>query len=78
MSTVTIHQAKTNLSKLLNAMLEGEEIIIARGKEPIARLTPIHQQGQRRYGSLKGFMEIPEDSAFAPLTDDELEEWGLL
>ena len=78
MSTVTIHQAKTNLSKLLNAMLEGEEIIIARGKEPIARLTPIYKQGKRRYGSLKGLMEIPQDSAFAPLTDDELEEWGLL
>lgn len=78
MTTVTIHQAKTNLSKLINAMLDGEEVIIARGKMPVARLTPIPQKSKRRYGSLKGVMGIADASAFAPLTDEELQEWGLL
>ena len=41
MSTVTIHAAKTNLSKLLAQVEAGEEIVIARGKTPIARLTPV-------------------------------------
>jgi prevent-host-death family protein len=40
MSTFTIHAAKTNLSKLLARVEAGEEIVIARGKTPIARLTP--------------------------------------
>ncbi len=41
MPTVTIHAAKTNLSKLLAQVKAGEEIVIARGKTPIARLTPV-------------------------------------
>ena len=41
MSTVTIHDAKTNLSKLIARVEAGEEIVIARGKTPVARLTPI-------------------------------------
>ena len=39
MATVTIHAAKTNLSKLLARVEAGEEIILARGKRPIAKLT---------------------------------------
>ncbi|HEY5205922.1 MAG TPA: type II toxin-antitoxin system prevent-host-death family antitoxin, partial [Roseiarcus sp.] len=42
MSIVTVHAAKTNLSKLLARVEAGEEIVIARGRKPIARLTPIN------------------------------------
>lgn len=46
--TVTIHEAKTNLSRLLREMEAGEEVIIARGKEPIARLAPIEKPPRKR------------------------------
>ena len=41
MATVTIHEAKTNLSKLIARAEAGEEIIIARGKQPVAKLTSL-------------------------------------
>jgi prevent-host-death family protein len=40
MTTVTIHKAKTQLSKLIEQVERGEEVVIARGKEPVARLIP--------------------------------------
>jgi prevent-host-death family protein len=52
MSTVTIHAAKTNLSKLIARVEAGEEIVIARGKTPVARLTPIRPRSTaRRFGA---------------------------
>ncbi|MGA2601146.1 MAG: type II toxin-antitoxin system prevent-host-death family antitoxin, partial [Bryobacteraceae bacterium] len=54
-SVVTIHQAKTNLSRLLQKASNGEEVIISRGSKPVARLVPIGEsKGQRRPGSMKG------------------------
>lgn len=54
-SVVTIHHAKTNLSRLIQKASRGEEVIIARGSKPVARLVPIGEtKGQRRPGSLKG------------------------
>jgi len=41
MATVTIHQGKTSLSKLIERACAGEEIVIARGKVPVARLEPL-------------------------------------
>jgi antitoxin (DNA-binding transcriptional repressor) of toxin-antitoxin stability system len=58
----------------------GEEIVIARGKKPIAKLVPTEPAPQlepRRPGRLKGLIHAEPD-AFAPMTDDELREWGLL
>ncbi len=84
MTVVTIHQAKTNLSKLIAAVLAGEEVVIARGKTRVVRIVPDvpvepPEPAPRRIpGRLKGVMgEIPPD-AFAPMTNDELREWGLL
>jgi prevent-host-death family protein len=75
MSTVTVHDAKTNLSKLLARVEAGEEIIIARGKTPIARLTPIHPPpAKRRFGAMKGIVSVGPEF-FEPLTEAELEEW---
>jgi prevent-host-death family protein len=73
----TVHQAKTNLSKLIAEALEGKEVVIARGKTPVAKLVPIKPKGKRRgYGSLKGKVWYAPD-AFEPLSDEELKDWDI-
>jgi prevent-host-death family protein len=75
MSTITIHQAKTNLSKLIERAAQGEEIIIARGSKPVAMLVPVGAvKGKRQPGSLKGKLEIGPEF-FEPLSDEELSHW---
>ncbi len=75
MATVTIHQAKTQLSKLIARAEAGEEIVIARGKEPVARLAPIAKsRGKRKPGFLKG-VNIPDSFFFDPLPEEELKLW---
>jgi prevent-host-death family protein len=75
MSIVTIHQAKTNLSRLIEKASEGEEVIIARGSKPVARLVPVGEiRGRRQPGSLKGKLHVgPEFSE--PLSKSELASW---
>ena len=76
METVTIHKAKTELSKLIEKACRGEEIVIARGKKPVVRLVAIEdKRGQRKPGAWKGKISYTAD-AFAPLTDRELEDLG--
>jgi len=73
----TVHHAKTNLSKLLRKAARGEEVVIARGKTPVAKLVPVSQQKKKRVpGRWKGKISYSPD-AFAPLTNKELAEWGL-
>lgn len=57
MRTVGIHEAKTHLSRLLERVEAGEEITIARGKHPVARLVPIAGP-PRRPGRLKGRIRV--------------------
>jgi antitoxin (DNA-binding transcriptional repressor) of toxin-antitoxin stability system len=72
MATVTVHAAKTHLSRLIQRAEAGEEIVIVRGKIPVARLTAIPQQPvKRRFGAYRGEFEVP-DSFFEPLPEDEL------
>ena len=75
MSIVTIHQAKTNLSRLIEKASEGEEVIIARGAKPVARLVPVGEvRGKRQPGSLKGKLLVGTDF-FKPLPASELSNW---
>ncbi len=75
MSPVTIRDAKTNLSKLLARVEAGEEIVIVRGKTPIARLAPIHAPApKRQFGAFKGVVTVGPEF-FEPMTDAELAEW---
>ena len=77
MKTHTIHEAKTNLSKLIRKACEGEEVIIARGDKPVVKLVPIAAaQKKRILGGFEGKVWASED-AFAPLTEEELRDWGL-
>ena len=74
-SVVTIHQAKTNLSRLLQKAAKGEEVIIARGSTPVARLVPsVEIKGQRRPGSLKGKLIVGPEF-FQSLPSNELAAW---
>lgn len=68
MTTVTIHQAKTHLSRLLKAVSNGEEVIIKKFNTPIARLMPLAQKTIRRKpGSMKG--QISYDQSFETGTE---------
>jgi prevent-host-death family protein len=78
MATVTIHQAKTNLSKLIARAKAGEEIIIAKGNEPMVRLEPIQRKTGKRgvYGLLKDKLApLPDSFFFDPLPEEELRAW---
>jgi antitoxin (DNA-binding transcriptional repressor) of toxin-antitoxin stability system len=73
--TVTINTAKTSLSRLLARVDAGEEIIVARGKKPIAQLVPCQKATpKRRFGALKGIITI-DPAVFDPLPPEELAAW---
>jgi prevent-host-death family protein len=75
MEHATIHQAKTNLSRLIEKAEAGEEVIISRGAKPVVRLVPIESRANTRMpGMFKGEFELP-DSFFDPLPPEELEGW---
>ncbi len=75
MKPVTVHAAKTNLSKLIEKALAGEDVVIARGSEPVVRLVPVAQSPPaRRFGALKGKLRVPP-AFFDPLPDEELAAW---
>lgn len=72
---VNIHQAKTELSKLIAAMEAGERVIIKRAGKPVARLVPMEDaslsppEPESLFGCMKGYFQYSED-AFDPLPDD--------
>lgn len=73
----TVHQAKTNLSKLIRKAQNGETIVIARGKEPVAELTGVKKGRKKRVpGRWKGKIRI-RPSFFDPMSKDELAAWGI-
>jgi prevent-host-death family protein len=75
MDLVTIHKAKTQLSKLIEQVERGEEVIIARGKTPVARLVPYApEQPKRGFGSMKGKVWL-DDRFWEPLPEEELKRW---
>jgi prevent-host-death family protein len=76
-ATVTIHQAKTNLSKLIARAEAGEEVVILRGKDPVVRLTPISSRKRKpAFGMLKGKIpSLPDEFFFDPLPEEELRLW---
>jgi prevent-host-death family protein len=71
-SEVSVHEAKTHLSRLLRRVAAGEEIIIARAGKPIAILTAIGKPRRRELGIDEGKFVVPDDFD-APLPDELLE-----
>ena len=72
MQTVNIHEAKTQLSRLLNRAHAGDEIIIAKAGVPYAKLVPIEKPVKREPGIAKGAVT---EAFFEPLPEDELDRW---
>ena len=69
MHQFNIHEAKTNLSKLIQKALNGEEVIIAKGNKPVVKLVPLQQQKvKRQLGLAKGKITMTDDFD-APLDD---------
>ena len=74
MTVVNVHEAKTNLSRLLAQVEAGEEVVIARNGKPVARLVSVRNRGKRQFGSMKGLIKL-DDSFFDPLPEEELAAW---
>lgn len=80
MKTVSTHEAKTHLSRLLAEVEAGEEFVICRGKTPAARLVPAARKPAHRRPKVGTVTSAPvtfTDDTFRPLTDEELKDWGL-
>jgi prevent-host-death family protein len=71
--TVSVHEAKTHFSRLLEQAHAGQEIILAKAGKPYARLMPLAPTtGQRRPGRLAGRLS---EAFFEPLPEEELAAW---
>jgi prevent-host-death family protein len=76
LATFTVHEAKTNLSKLIERAEAGEEVIIARGSKPAVRLVAIAMDDQvRQPGQFAGLAEPDASFFFDALPADELKRW---
>jgi prevent-host-death family protein len=76
----TVHQAKTHLSRLLKEAEAGQEVVVMRGKKPVAKIVSIDAPASpklpfRLLGAFAGKIRWDED-AFDPMTDEELVECG--
>ncbi|GEM90597.1 type II toxin-antitoxin system Phd/YefM family antitoxin [Oceanithermus desulfurans] len=73
---VNVHMAKTHLSRLLEVVLLGEEVVIARSGKPVARLVPVQETPSRRTpGTARGLVRMADDFD-APLPADLAEAFG--
>lgn len=70
----SVHEAKTNLSKLLEMVRRGERVIITRHGVPTAEIIPARPTTVT-LGSLKGMVAPPPEDFLAPLGEDELQVW---
>ena len=67
MKTVKMHEAKTNFSKLILGVEQGEEVIVQRGDTPVARIVPFAEGGKpRKAGALKGKLVMAPDFDTVP------------
>jgi prevent-host-death family protein len=84
MHAVSIYEAKTRLSALIQAVERGEEVVITNRNRPVARLVPVALPLEKPvFGSAKaafdrsGLTEEDIAKALAPMSDEELAEWGI-
>lgn len=79
MTQVTVNNAKTNRSKLLVAVQAGEEIVVCKGRQPVAKLVPLREPCRKRppVGLVSSEPVKYSKDCFVPLTGRELKEWGM-
>ncbi|MSU60789.1 MAG: type II toxin-antitoxin system prevent-host-death family antitoxin [Pedosphaera sp.] len=79
MTKLNIHEAKSNLSRLVTEVESGAEVVICRGNNPVAKLVPYHKGRSRRpkVGEVTSGPVRCQPGCFAPLSDDELTAWGM-
>jgi prevent-host-death family protein len=79
MMEITMHKAKTSLSQLVAKVEAGEEVVLCRGKEPVAMLVPYRKKADRRpkVGKITSAPVLLKPGCFAPLTENEISEWGM-
>ena len=70
----SVHEAKTNLSKLIEAALRGEQVVITRHGVPVVEVVPSKRK-QVTFGSLAGLVGEPPDDFFEPMSEEELRDW---
>jgi prevent-host-death family protein len=70
---VNVHEAKTHLSRLLDDVERGEEVVLARAGKPCARLVPLDVPTTRPMGFVRGRVT---PAFFEPLPNEELDAWG--
>jgi prevent-host-death family protein len=77
MTSVSVHEAKTHLSRLLREIAKGGEIEITNRNRVVARIVPPAPAKKKPLlGALKGKLELT-DAFFEPLPEEELKAWGL-
>jgi prevent-host-death family protein len=75
MKPVTVHVAKTHLSKLIERACAGEDVVIARGRTPVVRLVPVRKvTPRRRFGAMRGRAQTTK-AFFEPLPPEERASW---
>ena len=74
MKIFNVYEAKTKLSQIIEATLNGEEVIIARSGKPLVRMIPYLKEGKRKLGTLKGKVKMAADFN-DPLPEDLLADF---
>ena len=69
---INVHEAKTHLSRILDRVHQGEEIVLAKAGKPYVKLVPVRPVKRRRPGFLKGRVTA---AFFEPLPEEELGPW---
>jgi prevent-host-death family protein len=73
MTSVSVYDARAGLSRLIDRVLAGEEVVITRNGKPVVKLVPAGEKpARRRLGTLAGEFDIPDDVLLEPLPDEIL------
>ncbi len=72
---ISVHDAKADLSRLLDRVEAGEEVVISRAGKPVAKLVPIPASRPRVPGAWKHLTPPPDSFLFDPLPEEELRLW---
>ena len=74
MPSIDVHEAQARLLQLLAQVEAGEEVVLSRNGQPVARLVSYQPQVLRQFGSSKGRITV-DDSFFDSLPEEELAAW---